>query len=338
MLISIEEAKKIAVAKLTRNGVPLDEAEIAVKVHIEGEFWGKRTHGLRHLNNNLIQYRLGANRRTELTISNDTPVSALVDGGFRFPTYIHYTAMKLVIDKASVSGMAMVGARNGGASGLLGFYSQMAAEAGLIGMVFNTAPSTVVPPGSIVPLLSTNPLTIGMPRRDAPPLILDMATGAGTFNQVLVAQRDKKPLPEGMALDLAGKPTTDPFATVDANNRPRIVPFAGYKGFGLSFIIEMLCDAMTGTPIGNAKNEVALMEPTLFNGLYMAFKPDLFISRDEFFDQVETLINDIKNSQKAEGVTEIRIPGEESQKKRLATLAAGQIDLEEPTYKMLMED
>jgi LDH2 family malate/lactate/ureidoglycolate dehydrogenase len=338
MLISIEEATLLAVSKLTRNNVPQEEAEIAVKVHLEGEFWGKRTHGLRHLYNNLIQYRLGKENRRELAILNDTPVSALVDGGFRFPTYIHYTANKLAIEKAQVSGMAMVGARNGGASGLLGFYSQMAAEAGLIGMVFNTAPSTVVPPGGIVPMFGTNPLTIGVPRRDAPPFILDMATSAGTFNQVLVAQRDKKPLPEGMALDLQGNPTTDPFATVDSTNRPRLLPFAGYKGFGMAFVFEMLCDAMTGTATGNEKISPVLHEPTHFNGLYMAIKPDLFISRDEFYDRVDKLINDVKNSQKAVGVSEIRIPGEESQKRRAVALASGQIDLEEPTHKMLLED
>ncbi len=334
--LKLDELRDLGLAKMLRNGVPQNEAKISVPIYLEAELWGKRTHGFRHLNNNLIQYREGASRRTELTIQRETPISALVDGGFHFPYFIHHTGMKLAIEKALNSGLAMVGVRNGGASGLLGYYSQMATEAGLVGIIINTAPSTVVPPGGIIPMLSTNPLTIGVPRVGQPPLILDMATSAGTFNQVLVAQRDKKPLPEGMAVDLEGNPTTDPFATVDAGNRPRLLPFAGYKGFGLAFMIEMLCDASLGTPIGNSKIEPVIHQPSHFNGLYLAYRPDLFVDREVFDAQVEQLINDTRNSQKAPGVTEIRLPGDESQRLKAQILAKGEIEIEDSTYDFLL--
>src|SRR5215831_2888063 len=187
--LRIHDAIELSIAKMLRNGVPQQEAEIAAPIYLEAELWGKHEHGFRYLETCLLEYREGTERRRALTIQRESPVRALVDGGFHFSCFVHFTAMKLAIDKAKKNDLALVGVRNGGVSGLLVYYSQMATEAGLIGIGINSALSVVVPPGGVTPLLSTNPLTIGIPRPDQVPLILDMATSAGTFSQVMVAQR-----------------------------------------------------------------------------------------------------------------------------------------------------
>jgi len=156
----------------------------------------------------LIQYGLGENRRSELQVLRETPVSALIDGGFHYPYFIHRRAMEMAISKAQVSGLAMIAACNGGASGLLGYYTQMATEADMIGLTINRAPNTVVAPGSKDPIIGTNPISIGLPRLNQPPLILDMATSAGTFNQIIMAQRQGQSIPTGIAVDTEGQPTT----------------------------------------------------------------------------------------------------------------------------------
>src|SRR5215469_36561 len=150
--LKIDDAVDLSIAKMLRNGVPEPEAEIAALIYLEGELWGKRTHGFRYLEGCLMQYQEGATRRQELSIRHETAIASLVDGGFHFPFFIHYTAMKLAIDRAKANGLALVGARNGGVSGLLGYYSQMATEEGLIGIAINSALSAVVPPGGVTPL------------------------------------------------------------------------------------------------------------------------------------------------------------------------------------------
>jgi ureidoglycolate dehydrogenase (NAD+) len=332
--LKINDVLELSIAKMLRNGVPQHEAEIAAPIYLEGELWGKRTHGFRYLEGCLLQYQEGATRRRELTIKQETANSALVDGGFHFPFFIHYTAMKLAIDMAKADSLALVGARNGGVSGLLGYYSQMATEEGLIGIAMNSALTAVVPPGGVTPLLSTNPLTIGIPRTGQPPLILDMATSAGTYSQVMVAQRDKQPLPAGIALDLDGKPTTDPFKTVDEAHHTHLLPFGGYKGFGLALMIELLCNAGLGTPIGKSKL-ASYFDPAYCNGLYLVFKPDLFVERNVFDAHVNQLVTDIESSRKAGNTSEIHLPGEESQHRKAAILKTGIIDIEEPTYEFL---
>ena len=332
--VPIEEARAAAVARLVRDGVPAPEAEIAATICLEAELRGKRTHGFIHLRNNLIQYHAADDRRRDLTIERETPSSALVDGGFHFSYSLHQTAMSLAIKKARVTGLAMVGARNGGASGPLGYYTQLAAEAGLVGIACNSAPVSVVPPGGTRAILSTNPLSVGVPRPGGPPLILDMATSAGTFNLVVLAQRTGTPLPAGMAVDAAGEPTTDPFAAVEATGRPRLLPFGGHKGFGLAFMIELLCGASLGTPIGEEKRAPFIHEPAHFTGLYLAYRPDLFVPREEFDDRVAQLVRDVKASAADPNVV-VRLPGEESQRRKARVLERGSLELDEATWEFL---
>jgi LDH2 family malate/lactate/ureidoglycolate dehydrogenase len=187
----------------------------------------------------------------------------------------------------------------------------------------------------VTPLLSTNPLTIGIPRPGQAPLILDMATSAGTFSQVMMAQRDHTPLPAGVAVDPQGHPTIDPFKAVDEANRPHLLPFGGYKGFGIELMIELLCDACLGTPSGKSKLRAGL-DPIVDNGLYLAFLPDLFVERAVFDAQVSQLIADLHDSSKGAGSSEVRLPGEESQQRKAALLRTGTIEIEELLYEFLL--
>jgi len=334
--IPIHDARAAAIARLVRGGVPEHEAEIAATICLEGELWGKRTHGFIHLRNNLIQYHAADDRRADRRIERETPTSALVDGGFHFSYFVHQTAMSLAIEKARASGLAMVGTRNGGASGPLGYYAQLAADAGLVGVALNSAPAVVVPPGGTHAMLSTNPLAVGIPRPDREPLILDMATGAGTYNMLVLAQRAGTPLPEGVAVDASGAPTTDPFAAVEPSGRPRLLPFGGHKGFGLAFTIELLCGAGLGAPLGADKRTEFIHEPSHFTGLYLAYRPDLLVPRAEFDARVEQLVRDVKASA-ADPAVEIRLPGEESQRRKARIVARGLLDLDEATWAFLAE-
>lgn len=337
IVVRIEEARAAAVARLVRDGVPEDQADTAARICLEAELRGRWTHGFIHLRRNLIQHHAADDRRQPLRVLRETPVSALVDGGFQFSYTLHETATTLTIEKAQASGLAIVGARNGGASGPLGYYTRRMAESGLVGIAMNSAPTSVVPPGGIKPLLSTNPLSIAVPRRDAPPLLLDMSTSAIPFNLIALAQRNGIPLPDGVAVDLAGAPTTDPHRTVDESGRGRLLPFGGYKGFGLAFMIELLCGGSLGTPLGREKVTPFVHEPSHFCGLYLAYRPDLFVDRAEFEERVERLVDDIKSSRRAEGIAEIRLPGEASERRRAETLARGTLELEDATWGFLNE-
>jgi L-2-hydroxycarboxylate dehydrogenase (NAD+) len=337
MLLPIEDVVRLSIEKMKRNHVPQQEAEIAASIFLEGELWGKPTHGIRYMAHNLTHYQQASKLRRVMSIERETPVSALLDGGYHFPVFVHHTAMKLAIKKAQVSGLAMVGTIHAGTSGLLGYYSQLATEAGLIGVAINTTPPSVVPPQGIVPLLGTNPLTIGIPRTGHPPLILDMATSSMTYNALLKAQREKTFLPAGVVQDQHGNPTTDPFAAIDeTSSRSLILPFAEHKGFGLSFMIELLCGAGLHAPIGKDKVNPQRLDAEHGNGIYLAYRPDLFVEQDVFEAQVAQLVADIKAEHKADTHDEIRLPGEHSQRVKQEILRSNHIEIEDATYKYLL--
>jgi LDH2 family malate/lactate/ureidoglycolate dehydrogenase len=104
IVVSIDEARRAAVDRLVRDGVPEDQAETAARICLEAELWGRRTHGFIHLRRNLIQYHAADDRRRLLRVLRETPVSALVDGGFQFSYTLHETATTLTIEKAQASG------------------------------------------------------------------------------------------------------------------------------------------------------------------------------------------------------------------------------------------
>ena len=91
------DAIELSIAKMLRNGVPQQEAEIAAPIYLEAELWGKLEHGFRCLETRLLEYRAGTERRRTLTIQHETPLRALLDGGFHFSCFIHHTAMKPIV-------------------------------------------------------------------------------------------------------------------------------------------------------------------------------------------------------------------------------------------------
>ena len=332
--LTIAQATELAIAKMERAGVPIEEAGVAAPMYVEGDMCGRPSHGLRHLFNNLEQFRLGAERRTPLAILNETPVSALVDGGFHHAYWVNATGMRLAIEKARTSGLAMVATRKAGGSGVLSYYTRTIAEAGFIGVAVASTPASVVPFGGLDPLLGTNPLSVAIPRRAGPPILLDMATSAGTFNQILLAKTRVQPLPEGMALGPDGQPTTDPNTALNEHGRARLRSLAGYKGFGLGLVIELLTAAGVGGMLG--RQEGFVHNPDYFHSLYLAYRPDLFVSRDEFDERVEGFVADLAGVELAPGVDRIRLPGDETNRKRQAALERGTIEIEDATYDFLM--
>jgi delta1-piperideine-2-carboxylate reductase len=74
----------------------------------------------------------------EITVTRETGVSALVNGGQRVGMVIVRKAVDIAIQKAKTSGMSVVGVTNyASATGALGVWGREIARAGLIGIVFS---------------------------------------------------------------------------------------------------------------------------------------------------------------------------------------------------------
>jgi LDH2 family malate/lactate/ureidoglycolate dehydrogenase len=180
---------------------------------------------------------------------------------------VMYHAARAVIDKAKANGIAVVGVTNSWMSGRSAYYVEMIAWAHLVGIHTAASARSVAPFGGTRPALGTNPIAFGMPSSRGP-VVFDMGTSAFMGTDLAYRARLGKPLPEGVAVDAEGRPTSDP-AEARLGALP---PFGGYKGFGLAFIVHAF-----GVLAGSA------LDPDKDNGyVFVVFKPDLLIGLDDF--------------------------------------------------------
>jgi LDH2 family malate/lactate/ureidoglycolate dehydrogenase len=210
-----------------------------------------------------------------------------------------YYATCAVIERAQRHGLALVGISNIWMSGRSAYYVEMAARAGLIGIHTVAAPPMVAPLGGAGAALGTNPIAFGFPL-DGDPLVIDLGTSAFMGTDLQFRQRLGIPLPEGVAIDEHGHPTTD----AGAARRGAILPFGGHKGYALALAMHALGALCSGT------------DQERSGYLFIAFKPDLFTPLEEYRRTLAAEIAAIKATPRQEGVAEIRIPGERAYRER----------------------
>jgi len=137
----------------------------------------------------------------------------------------------------------------------------------------------------------------------------------------LAALRDQ-PLPDGWALDAQGRPTNDPQAALDGS----LLPVGGYKGYGLSIIVELLTAALSGAALGPALENMGFTagsadaEPlrtpahevggTGTGHFFAAIDITRFMPLNHYTARVDALVQTMKLAQLIEGVPAILLPGE----------------------------
>jgi L-2-hydroxycarboxylate dehydrogenase (NAD+) len=328
MEVPLSALRERVEAFLTGLGIPPEEAVTGAEMCIDAELRGRRSHGIRLLRNIAAEYERGAARRRPMRTVSETSVSAVLDGGYHLSLYVHRCAADLAADKAERAGVAVTSVRNAGVGGALGYLVERCANRGLVMIALNSTPLAVVPPGTSRSALGTNPIAIGVPRGEGRSVVLDMATSAIAFNEVLRRRGAGDALPAGTALDENGDPTTDPAKAVDATGRGRILPFGGHRGYGLSLMSELIVAGLATGRTGDDKRGEVLLEPADFGGLYLAFQPDVIGDSAIGAVAVENLLAEIA----ASGT---RIPGERSRVRREQNLAKQTVTLDPEAHAFL---
>lgn len=121
------------------------------------------------------------------------------------------------------------------------------AAEGLVALSVVNTRSRIVSWGARKKVLGTNPMAFAAPRKDGPPLVWDMASSQRAQGEVLKARVKGEPVPEGVGLDAAGNPTTDPAAILDGGS---LLPFGGAKGANIAFMVEVLAAGLSGGRFG----------------------------------------------------------------------------------------
>jgi LDH2 family malate/lactate/ureidoglycolate dehydrogenase len=297
--LGVAEARALAEHAMRGIGYEPDEARILADHVIDAALCGYEYSGLPKLLNVADHARFKAPRRP-LRAIRETSVSVLFDGGNQSGMLGMYHATRVVIERAQAHGLALVGVNNIWMSGRSAYYVEMVARAGLIGIHTVAAPPLVAPPGGARAVLGTNPIAFGFPL-EGDPLVIDLGTSAFMGTDLQFRQRLGIPLPEGVAIDEHGRPTTEAAAA----RRGAILPFGGHKGYALALAMHALGVLCHGADDSERAGYV-----------FIAFKPDLFSPLEDYRRALAAEIAAIKATPRQDGVDEIRIPGERAYRDR----------------------
>ena len=214
-----------------------------------------------------------------------TPVSAVVDGGGGLGHVPAHFAMSTAITKAETVGMAAVAVRSSAHFGAAGFYTLMAANAGLVGMACTSASNIqVVPTFGKQAWLGTDPWSFAAPSADGVPFLLDMATTTVAAGRIRNKVNEKLPAPDGWLLDREGRPSNDPLVAKEKGGF--LTSLGGspenssYKGHGLAVMVNILASCLSGATLITDPEHTKKPVGTDIGHFFMAIDPAIFRGGD----------------------------------------------------------
>lgn len=331
-VLSAEQLRATGTSIFKALGAPENEAELVSRLLVEANLTGFDSHGMIRLPIYARGIKMGAVKPgAEIMIVEETPSSAVMDGGWNFGQVVSMKAMKICIEKAKKNVVGLVTIRHCQHVGRLNTYAELALDHDMLGIMSVNSASYVAPYGGKSRQLGTNPLCFAIPAGEEPPMVLDMATSVWARGKIMVKLARGEELPEGIFMDPDGNPTTDPSWYDKGGVLRTLGDLAGYKGFGLSLLVEILTGALTGAGVSNSE-EYRSRPFYGGNGVFMmAINIGRLTDINDFKSRVDNLFRSVRNSPTAPGYDEILIPGEPERRMRQKKLQEG-IYIEEKTW------
>lgn len=334
-IYSPEALTEFVAQLIAAGGATADEGSTVAASLVESNLRGYDSHGVI-----LARWYLSQLKHGELVsgapfeVVHETPSLVAADGHLGFGQVQCPRFVDRVADKARESGIAGGTMRRSGHIGRLGEWVERLAATGLAGLLAvndNGAIRTVAPPGGIEPRLSTNPIAIGLPTKNAP-LVLDISTSAVANGKLKIARLAQRPVPLGWIQDANGNPTTDPNVML-ADPPGCLLPFGGdqaHKGFGLGLMFDILVAGLAGGFCPPAPNG----EPEANNVLLVVWDPSRCAGQPHFLSEAERLLEAVRSTPTKAGVERIQLPGDRSAEVRARRLQTG-IPLEGDAWQTL---
>ncbi|MGA3406442.1 MAG: Ldh family oxidoreductase [Candidatus Bathyarchaeia archaeon] len=293
--------RKLGIQMLRVSGATRADAETITDVLITGSLRGVDSHGVR-----VLPYFTQKRRRGRMKILRHTHAAALLDAGNRWGPVSAKKSMEIAIEMARKNGIGSCSVVNGDWITNLSYFSMMAVDGDMIGMIFAREGPVCAPWGGTKPVTGTNPMSIAIPTGGSYPIVLDFATTISAQSHVKTLLLEGKPIPEGWLIDRKGNSVKGYDLALKGLDEfwknGSLLPFGTYKGYGINLAIDILCGALNLTGTGSrAKGQGVLS---------LAIRISAFAPIKDFEEEVARLIDEIKSSPLRPGFDEILLPGE----------------------------
>lgn len=307
-----QQLRALAVRVLTAAGASAADAEIVADHLVDANLAGHDSHGIGMLPHYVRAIRAGVlDPRARAEVEDRGGPVLAVDGRKGFGQVVAREAIAAGVRRARELGLALVALRNAFHVGRVGTYAEQAAAEGLVSIHFvnvvGHAPLVAPFRGSDA-RFATNPFCVGVPAAAGKPaVILDFATSLVALGKVRVALKRGERVAEGVLIDAAGRPTTDP-AVMYQEPRGAILPFGLHKGYGLAFICELLAGALTG---GGTVSRVPHEQERITNNvLSLVIDPARLPGATGLEEEIAAAIEHVKASPPADPALPVLVAGE----------------------------
>jgi L-2-hydroxycarboxylate dehydrogenase (NAD+) len=330
-LVRIDDLRRCLAVAFQRLRLTAEDAEGLGGLLVDTELRGHPDHGVAALEVLARFYREGKlNPRPRVRVLHETDGAILFDGDRGCGPGVPIRAMRWCIDRARErKGMAVAAVRDWQLL-VAAPYARLAAEAGLIGFACTNFVPLVAPPRGRTAVFGTNPFAYGLPTRHHQPVVLDVATTVSSMQKVRVAAQQGKSLPEGIILDRAGRPITDPVEFLNGGlMAPLGYPHAPHKGFGLALFVDAVSGVLSGAGFAQGVSGGAA------GNFLWALDVEAFLPRQEFLARMDAQIDQVKQGERLPGVEELLVPGERGQRRYLDLTARGVVPLAPASWQLL---
>lgn len=288
-LTSLDDAAALARHALLAAGASAEMAALTAEALVAAEAEGQGGHGLSRVAMYAGFLREGrADGAAIPRVIAERGGAALIDAGNGLAYPALHLAEKEAASRARGNGVAFIAITNSHHAGAMALPVRRLARQGLVALAFTNSPYAMPVPGGRRPLLGTNPVAAAFPRRDAAPMVIDLALSEVARGKIMVAAKEGRPIPEGWALDAQGQPTTDARAALDG----AMLAMGGTKGAALALVVELLCVALGGAAFGFEADSffAPSSNPPRLGHAILAIDPGALAGTDAFLDRMEALI------------------------------------------------
>jgi LDH2 family malate/lactate/ureidoglycolate dehydrogenase len=306
-------------------GVPSADAALVAGSLVQADLWGHASHGMLRLPWYAARLRSGAMRAvTEPVVLADTGPMVLLDGRDGVGQVLAERARVLAVERARAHGIGAVGVRNSNHFGTAMWFTRRAAQDGVVAVLTTNASPAMAPWGGRRKVLGTNPWSIAAPGPAGRVVAVDIANTAVARGKIYLARNRGEPIPDTWALTADGAPTTDPAEGVLGV----VLPMAGHKGYAITFLMDVLSGALTGSGVGSEVHGPYEPETRSRAGhLFLAIDPAALGDPADYRARVQQLIDEVKGVPLAQGFDEVFYPGEVEDRAEAANRSAGGVVL-----------
>jgi uncharacterized oxidoreductase len=331
--ITADRLQRLTRDLFTARDVPAEDAAWIATLLVRANLRGHDSHGVIRVPQYADALERGElNPRPRNALVVDTPSVAIVDGDGGFGQVVGRHGITLAIERGRAHGLAAVALRETNHVGRLADYAEMAAAAGLIGMLWANARGglNVAPWGGAARRLGTNPHAIAIPGPDGGVAMShDFATSVWAEGKLRVKFNRGEPAPPGVMLNGRGEPSTDP-REFYGDPVGSLLAAGQHKGYGLAVAVEILGGILSGTGAAGEGR------PKFRNGtLMICLDPARLLPPAEFHAQVAALLAWVRSAPLAAGAREILIPGEPEARMERERRAGG-VPIDDETWRQIV--